>query len=583
MDAWYNALQCAGDKWSAFATRPAIKALNHQVHPSLFIQMIRLAAIWFALATCAVASPPEEQSKPSSGEKPKPKITISKETTYITEPLRPDGYPDYVAALNQRASKGVTPENNAAVLLLKALGPGIVSEKSRKDTFRLLDIDDLPSEGEYIVDQKEAIKRWRAKQQDGAKLPSDEELEEQFDRAEEQPWSEDEFPVVAFWLSLNATPLEVAIGGIERPKYFFPYVATSEDYPPAPSVLVPMGQESRQIAYLLATRAMLRLRLGDTEAAWRDLKACHLLARHVASSLFMVELLVSDAIEGIAIQADVELAHQGNLSAMQAKRMQAEVEALPPLPGIEKAFDSGERFMGLDEVAYVARKGDFHAAQKIIDLITGNNNSAESPHSKLTPGEAFFMNVMMDWNAPMRMVNRWYDRMVAAARIADARSRRKAINQFDHDVKEFIENIKNPWLIVAGALTKSPWQNLTDVVGSAFVIFLSSETLAEEAQDRLALLKLMDQTAFALAAYRADHGHYPGKLDELLPKYVSEIPDDIFAEKPTQIRYRREGDVYMLWSVYRNGVDDNGRGNLDNPPGDDWVLRPVPAKKDKGR
>ncbi len=33
-------------------------------------------------------------------------VTISKETTYITEPLRPDGYPDYIAALNQRASKG---------------------------------------------------------------------------------------------------------------------------------------------------------------------------------------------------------------------------------------------------------------------------------------------------------------------------------------------------------------------------------------------------------------------------------------------------------------------------------------------
>jgi len=32
-------------------------------------------------------------------------VTISKETTYITEPLRADGYPDYVAALNQRFSR----------------------------------------------------------------------------------------------------------------------------------------------------------------------------------------------------------------------------------------------------------------------------------------------------------------------------------------------------------------------------------------------------------------------------------------------------------------------------------------------
>ena len=76
--------------------------------------MMRVVAIWFAVATGALPAPPEENTKPSSAENPKPKITIGKETTYITEPLRPDGYPDYVAALNRRASEGVTPENNAA-------------------------------------------------------------------------------------------------------------------------------------------------------------------------------------------------------------------------------------------------------------------------------------------------------------------------------------------------------------------------------------------------------------------------------------------------------------------------------------
>ena len=34
--------------------------------------------------------------------KPKLPFTISKETTYIVEPLDNDGYPDYVAALNER-------------------------------------------------------------------------------------------------------------------------------------------------------------------------------------------------------------------------------------------------------------------------------------------------------------------------------------------------------------------------------------------------------------------------------------------------------------------------------------------------
>jgi hypothetical protein len=65
-------------------------------------------------------------------EAPRVKVTISKETTYITEPLRPDGYPDYLAALDQRRSEGVTPENNAAVPLMRALGPGIISKNIRR-------------------------------------------------------------------------------------------------------------------------------------------------------------------------------------------------------------------------------------------------------------------------------------------------------------------------------------------------------------------------------------------------------------------------------------------------------------------
>src|SRR5437870_5722081 len=55
--------------------------------------------------------------------KQKPRFTISKETTYLTEPLDKDGYIDYRAALNKLLSKGVRPETNANVLLWKAIGP----------------------------------------------------------------------------------------------------------------------------------------------------------------------------------------------------------------------------------------------------------------------------------------------------------------------------------------------------------------------------------------------------------------------------------------------------------------------------
>jgi hypothetical protein len=60
-------------------------------------------------------------AKRAAARPPGPKITISRETTFVTGPLRPDGSVDYLAAINERYSKGVTPDNNAAVPLLQVL------------------------------------------------------------------------------------------------------------------------------------------------------------------------------------------------------------------------------------------------------------------------------------------------------------------------------------------------------------------------------------------------------------------------------------------------------------------------------
>jgi hypothetical protein len=38
--------------------------------------------------------------QPKNAAKPKPQFTISKETTYVTEPLTPDGDPDFAAAIS---------------------------------------------------------------------------------------------------------------------------------------------------------------------------------------------------------------------------------------------------------------------------------------------------------------------------------------------------------------------------------------------------------------------------------------------------------------------------------------------------
>ena len=112
---------------------------------------------WHACAHMSSAEPPGKLKQRS--QQTQVAVTISAETTYIIEPLRKDGYPDYVAALNLRCSQGVNPTNNAAVPLWMAVGPSGISEKVRHEYFRLLGIPPLPLEGTYFVPFEKYVAR----------------------------------------------------------------------------------------------------------------------------------------------------------------------------------------------------------------------------------------------------------------------------------------------------------------------------------------------------------------------------------------------------------------------------------------
>ncbi len=76
---------------------------------------VRTSMILLALLCAANAyggEPAQDQTREQAKEPKTVKITISPETTYVTEPLLPDGRVDYYGALNRLLSDGVTPENN---------------------------------------------------------------------------------------------------------------------------------------------------------------------------------------------------------------------------------------------------------------------------------------------------------------------------------------------------------------------------------------------------------------------------------------------------------------------------------------
>lgn len=67
---------------------------------------------------------------------------------------------------------------------------------------------------------------------------------------------------------------------------------------------------------------------------------------------------------------------------------------------------------------------------------------------------------------------------------------------------------------------------------------------------------------FALQAYRMEHGQYPDSLSKLTPSYLKKIPIDPFAMKG-ELKYRRIGDNYVLYSVGPDGKDNGGKAITD--------------------
>jgi len=86
--------------------------------------------------------------------------------------------------------------------------------------------------------------------------------------------------------------------------------------------------------------------------------------------------------------------------------------------------------------------------------------------------------------------------------------------------------------------------------------------------------KELTQLACLLKMFEIDHGAYPGKLEDLIPEYLSELPKDPFSG--LSMKYQKESDCFLLYSVGMNLSDDFGhairdrRGQIVIDSGD-WV------------
>ncbi|MCI0458127.1 MAG: hypothetical protein L0Z62_14280 [Gemmataceae bacterium] len=521
-----------------------------------------MKALCISLLVVAVGTAAADPTKAN-----KPRFTVGKDTTVATGPLLKTGHIDYVAALNERLSQSVTAATNANVLLWKAFGPRPEGARLSAEFYKWLGIDEPPQRGEYYLDLFKYMKeRLKVDPQERAN-----ELNDQADEAGSRPWSSIQYPHLAGWLKANEKPLALVAEAGKRSHYYNPLVPPrGPDGLPGNllGVLLPSVQKCRELARALSARAMLHLGEGRYDEAWQDLLTMHRLGRHVGKGGTLIEGLVGVAIDHIASAADLTYLDRAKLSAQQLRDRLRDLQQLPPLPAMADKVALSERFMFLDIVMMLDRQGFKELAQ----LGVGGIGDLSEKEKKLLAD--------INWDLALRNANRMYDRLAAGMRAKDHATREKQLNQLEDEIKKLKASLGaqddlGRFILRRGKTPEARGKVFGDIL---ITLLMPALRKVQQARDRNEQIQNNLHLAFALGIYQREHKRYPKTLADLAPKYLAQIPRDVFSGQA--LIYRPSEKGYLLYSVGPNGIDEGGRYYDDDPPGDDPRVRmPLPKRR----
>jgi hypothetical protein len=463
-------------------------------------------------------------------------VTPGEATTRIYE----QGEGVYVAELRRRFSQGVTGENNAAVLLVRALGPVLLPEASSR-------VSELSGIGRGTPDVAPfaALDDYMAARRkgDGALVPAAEQ------RRARAAWRREEDAELSAWVDGNAEALAWAEKASLREKCSWG-VVTLQRRSPLWAMVEPSYGRVRELMECLQYRAMRALGEGDRRGAWRDLQTCHRLARLMAQEPTVSGRQVGMRMEEAALACDVQVAGTAGGSAAELAAMERDIAGLAAMPTMEEPLDVTERFMWLDLYASLAREGPAEMRRRLFgDFDMG---WAGDPLRSLNP-------FPVHYEAAMREVNGLFDRAVAAERApvyADRRAGRAALRAEAERLSSVDEWQWLFWRVDQRMLVRfHPFWN-----------FYGGDQW-EEVEERRQLVR----GAMALARFRAEHGAYPATLEEAgLHGLV-----DRFSGEPLVYARRANGGAFVLYSVGLNGRDDQGVVRREsNEATDDLVVTP---------
>lgn len=471
-----------------------------------------------------------------------PPLKISRETTFITDPIGSNGMPDYLMAVKQKMSAGATHENNFWVLVWPALGNAEHSSAEYiADVERQLGIT-IPEQGEYrtIKDFTEEVRR-------------------QHDRASDGPWTREECPLIAKWLDENEQFLEtVRRASLRSHAYAAP--VSMNDQQLLIYVLLPHVQRSRDIARQLNMRANLRMQEGNFEGAWDDLLTSYRVASHVDKGFTIIERLVATAIRNMTHETVCTWLSR---TPDNATKLAARRQVLMPLlefSNMADVVDTSERMMNLQLALMIV---DGATARETIDSVfnpevlmlnTGSGGDQEFQLiQELQAARGPLMRYLIaggDINATLKHINSHFDAMTDAMRKPTHQERVLAFQEFEARTSEDARLSQNGLQLI-GEFVFASDEDYETLPARALLGALSPAISAvNEASTRSIARRATLLAAFDVAVEIKRTGEIPASLS-------SETQLDPYIDLP--LRYKVQGGEVVIYSVGQNLTDNGGR------------------------
>ncbi len=326
-----------------------------------------------------------------------------------------------------------------------------------------------------------------------------------------------------------------------------PPSANAEENPSLIGLSLPHLGKMRQFANTLAFDALVAVREQDGQRAYENLSAMLALARQKTFDHTLITGLVAIAIANLASEMIAQVMDEGS-TVLTDEHLVALSHELALTGSTLHVSADGEAMMFDDflQRAYTDDgKGDGRITSKGLFMLLDHEQGSWVGPEKIRLNAAHYL------AGPATLA-------IVPNRESQSALYRSVMETFRYILREgprTIALIKHQRQIIYDSSSDSPDLLIPDL--SPVTLLLPS---LDRALGRSFEAQMINQAGTALLAielYKRNTGRLPESLEQLVPNYLPDLPQDLF-NPGHPIKYKITDAGYLLYSVASDGDDDNG-------------------------